>query len=305
MHAGLGAAREHDVGVAAPDQLRPLPDRVRAGSARRDGRVVRAAEAEVDRDLPARRVDEHVRDEPRRHPRVAALARARPAARGRPSRRRSPSRRGSRPRRIDPVDAGVSHASRAAATASTTFRSSLRASFGADDALRLEPLHLGRDPYRELARVEGADEVHPAPPRDGRLPGRARVVAERGDGSEAGDRDATHGAEPSRLRLRPTGRFRAWLERGALPREPVERPADLDPAVPFPPMEAELVRELPERRRLAVRAEVGRLPRASRERLGRAQALVAQREAAAPLLPGARGRSVSSCPRTRRSTARS
>jgi ATP-dependent DNA ligase len=29
-------------------------------------------------------------------------------------------------------------------------------------------------------------------------------------------------------------------------REPVERPADLDPAIPFPPMEAELVRELPE-----------------------------------------------------------
>jgi ATP-dependent DNA ligase len=29
------------------------------------------------------------------------------------------------------------------------------------------------------------------------------------------------------------------------PREPVERPADLDSAIPFPPMEAELVRELP------------------------------------------------------------
>ena len=28
--------------------------------------------------------------------------------------------------------------------------------------------------------------------------------------------------------------------------EPVERPADLDSAIPFPPMEAELVRELPE-----------------------------------------------------------
>ena len=27
--------------------------------------------------------------------------------------------------------------------------------------------------------------------------------------------------------------------------EPVERPADLDPSIPFPPMEAELVRELP------------------------------------------------------------
>lgn len=30
------------------------------------------------------------------------------------------------------------------------------------------------------------------------------------------------------------------------PREPVERPADLHPSIPFPPMEAELVRELPE-----------------------------------------------------------
>src|SRR6187397_2708362 len=29
------------------------------------------------------------------------------------------------------------------------------------------------------------------------------------------------------------------------PREPVERPADLHDAIPFPPMEAELVRELP------------------------------------------------------------
>ena len=30
------------------------------------------------------------------------------------------------------------------------------------------------------------------------------------------------------------------------PQEPPERPADLDPGIPFPPMEAELVRELPE-----------------------------------------------------------
>src|SRR5512134_2247061 len=30
------------------------------------------------------------------------------------------------------------------------------------------------------------------------------------------------------------------------PREPVERPADLHPSIPFPPMEAELVRDLPE-----------------------------------------------------------
>src|SRR5690242_10972202 len=30
------------------------------------------------------------------------------------------------------------------------------------------------------------------------------------------------------------------------PQEAAERPADLDPAIPFPPMEAELVRDLPE-----------------------------------------------------------
>src|SRR6187455_3849530 len=30
------------------------------------------------------------------------------------------------------------------------------------------------------------------------------------------------------------------------PREPVERPSDLHPSIPFPPMEAQLVRELPE-----------------------------------------------------------
>ena len=57
--------------------------------------------------------------------------------------------------------------------------------------------------------------------------------------------------------------------------------------VPFPPMEAELVQELPTGE-LAVRAEVGRLPRDPRERRRRACALVAQRAAAASLLPGAR-----------------
>ena len=42
VHARLGAAGEHRVGVAAPDQLGALADRVRAGRARRDRRVVRA-----------------------------------------------------------------------------------------------------------------------------------------------------------------------------------------------------------------------------------------------------------------------
>ncbi len=74
VHAGLGAAREDDVGIATPDRLGALADRVRAGRARGDRRVVRPAQTELDRDLAARRVDEHGRDEERRDTIVAALA---------------------------------------------------------------------------------------------------------------------------------------------------------------------------------------------------------------------------------------
>ena len=52
----------------------------------------------------------------------------------------------------------------------------------------VEPSHLAGDSDRELARVEALDEADAAAARDGRLPGGRRVEAERGDGSEAGDR---------------------------------------------------------------------------------------------------------------------
>ena len=96
MHARLGAAGEHRVGVAAADDLRRLADGVRAGRARGDRRVVRAAVAERDRELPARRVGEHARDERRRHARrgrARAECRAAPSSRGS---RRSRCRRGCR-----------------------------------------------------------------------------------------------------------------------------------------------------------------------------------------------------------------
>ena len=73
MHASVPPARI-DVRVAALDQLGALADRVRPGRARRDDRVVRPADAERDRDLAARRVDEDVRQEERRHAVGAALA---------------------------------------------------------------------------------------------------------------------------------------------------------------------------------------------------------------------------------------
>ena len=53
------------------------------------------------------------------------------------------------------------------------------------------------------------------------------------------------------LTLLPSGaweesRYGCRVPRSRSRSEPVERPADLDAAIPFPPMEAELVRELPE-----------------------------------------------------------
>ena len=65
MDAALGAAGDDGVGVAATDELGRLPERVRAGGAGRDDRVVGAAEAELDRELPARGVDEDVGEEGR------------------------------------------------------------------------------------------------------------------------------------------------------------------------------------------------------------------------------------------------
>ena len=70
--------------------------------------------------------------------------------------------------------------------------------------------------------------------------------------------------------------------------EPVERPADLDAAIPFPPMEAELVRELPEGDEWQYEPKWdgfrGLLENAS----GEPAPLVAERAAAASLLPRAR-----------------
>ena len=70
---GLGAAGDHDVGIAEPDHPGGVADRMGAGRAGGHDRVVRALEAEPDRDLPARQVDQGGRDEERADPARAAL----------------------------------------------------------------------------------------------------------------------------------------------------------------------------------------------------------------------------------------
>ena len=87
--------------------------------------------------------------------------------------------------------------------------------------------------------------------------------------------------------------------------EPVERPADLDRAIPFPPMEAELVRELPEGNEWQYEPKWDGFRGLLENDERRPAALVAERAAAAPLLPRARAARRSSCRRSPRSTARS
>ena len=86
-----------------------------------------------------------------------------------------------------------------------------------DDRLRLEALYLGRDPDREVARVEGSDPVDAAVPGDRRIPRRLRVEPERGDGSETGDDHAAH--EHESVELAEVPRPRHGMQRSG----PVER----------------------------------------------------------------------------------
>ncbi len=194
VHAGLGAAGEDDVRVASADDLGSLADGVRPGRAGRDGRVVRAAHAERDRDLAARRVDEHARDEVRRDAVRAPLVRGSSLCSMIP--RKPPI---AEPK-TTPTRAGIEAVQRSRPPsprrrrrrASSTLRSSRRASFGFTRPVGIEVLDLGGDPHRELARVERLDEVDAALARDRGAPRRRRVVAQRRDGTQTCDRDSPH-----------------------------------------------------------------------------------------------------------------
>ena len=93
-----------------------------------------------------------------------------------------PTRSGSKP--FSPESAS---ASRLQPTAIDTQRSSLRASLAETDGGRVEVLDLARDPHREVARVEGLDEVDAALARERGAPGRRHVEPERRDRPDAGD----------------------------------------------------------------------------------------------------------------------
>ena len=194
MHARLGAAGQDDVCVTAANRLRALPHRVRPGRARGDRRVVRPTEPEVDRDLSARRVDEHVRQEPWRDPGVAAFAQHVVLRHDADDAADRGADEDPRARRVDPLDARIGPGLARRSNGEHDVPLEPSRVLRADDRLGLEALHLRGDPHREVARVERANPVDAAPPGDRRVPGRLRVEPERGDGSETGDDDATHEA---------------------------------------------------------------------------------------------------------------
>ena len=163
MDARLGAAREDGVGVPAPDQLRALADRMRAGRARGDGRVVRPRRpseiaiwplAESTSTLGMKNGETRSGPRSRRTFDWSTIPGSPPIAEPttmptRPGRPRSVRRRARlpAPRRVRAGHCGPSA------------RLLRRRDRGG-----VEALHLARDPDRELARVEGLDEADPALP---------------------------------------------------------------------------------------------------------------------------------------------
>ena len=195
MIARLGPAREHDVGLTAQDRRGPLADRRRAGGAGRDGRPVRAGDAELDRDLAARGVDERRRDEERRDAVRPTLEEDLLLL----GDRRDAADRGADedadPRRVELLDARLVPCLLRGGDGEEDVAVHSAGLLGRDQRRGIEATHLAGDPDGELAGVEALDEPDPAAARDGRLPGREGIEADRGDRAEGGDDDATHGAK--------------------------------------------------------------------------------------------------------------
>src|SRR6266516_4653476 len=192
LDRGLGPAGEHGVRVSALDQLGRLADRVRAGRAGRDGRVVRPPDSQRDRQLTARRIDQHTRDEARRDPFVAALTEDLALLHDPrdPADRRAEG--DSDAVRIEPVQPRALDRLRTGGERHQDVAVELALLLRRGDAGRIEILDLGGNPNRVIARVEGADPVDPALTGKRGAPGFGRRVPERGDRSETGDDDSAH-----------------------------------------------------------------------------------------------------------------
>ena len=279
MDARLGAARDDDVRVAAPDQLGGFADRVRPGRTRRDGGVVRARAARArsrSGHWPCRRArsggSTATRGRSPRSRRTSACATI-PMMPPIAEPKRIPARVG-----FDALDARVRPAPPARRRPPAARCARAGAPPSADDRSGSKPFTSAAirtgNPVGSNARIQSTP-LRPATAASHVT----RVEPERRDRSEPCDRNATPmPEEPRSLALA------RLTSRSARARRASGRPRRRDPV----PADGGRARSrAARRRRLAVRAEVGRLQRHARERVRRAPALVAKRAAAPALLPGA------------------
>ena len=224
VHARLAPAGQHGVGISPLDQLGRLSDCVRPGCAGGDHRVVRPLDPQRDRQLTARRIDEDIRQEVRRDP-VRTAAEADLLLLENPV--HTADRRAeddADPRRVEAVQTGVVQCLACRAEGEQHVPLELSHLFRRGDLARIEVLDLGRDAYRGITRVEGADPVDAALPCGRRAPRGRHVVSERCDRAETCDGDPPHRVSlDSRSRCEVTnpqvrGRNRLVPSQGPSPR---------------------------------------------------------------------------------------
>ena len=192
MDAGLAAAGEHDVGVAAADQLGGLHDGVRTGRAGRDGRHVVAAQVEQLGDRAARHVGQALRQEPWRHALPAALAHDLVLLHHRVEAADGGAEEHAEARRVVDHERGVVGRRLRGREREQDVAIHAPGLLGPGDGYRIEALDLARDADGHVARVELGDLGDAGTPGEQRLPGLVGREAHRRHAADTGDRDAFH-----------------------------------------------------------------------------------------------------------------
>src|SRR5690606_29117878 len=216
----FGAAGEHDVGIAVLDHPCRVADRVRAGRAGRDHRVVRAHQAVLDRHLAADQVDQPPVDEMRAHtprsllvedqrflldPRQAADARTDRAAGAQPNRFVHLGKPGifdRLPRSVESVDDE---------RIDLALDLVIDTLVGIEAVLVIRRLHFAGDTAFLVGGIELGDRPCPALASKNVGPARLDIAAQRGDEAQPGYDHTAH------TQISVFGRRAALMKTGSTP----------------------------------------------------------------------------------------
>ncbi len=193
----LGAADDHEVGVAVADLLEPHADRVVARGAGRGDREVGSLEAMADRELPGRGIDHHHRDEERRDA-LHALGDERAALLLRRPEAADPGahdRAAALPVQAVEVDPGVAPSLLGGDERELDLAVEVTELSPVEVLLRIVLLHLAAEGRRVLARVEERELRRAALTLLETFPEHGHADPERGYGAQTRDHDAAHGTQ--------------------------------------------------------------------------------------------------------------